>query len=74
MIHWGINALNHGSSIAVFKNEKLISLDVSHDDEIPSDIKLKALNYGGAPDRIYWYERPWIKKQDKFMRVSMILL
>jgi len=62
MIRWGINALNHGSSLAVFKNEKLISLDVSQDDEIPSEIKLKALNYGGAPDRIHWYERPWVKK------------
>ena len=62
MIRWGINALNHGSSLAVFKNDQLISLDVSHDDEIPSDIKLKALNYGGAPDCIHWYERPWVKK------------
>jgi len=62
MIAWGINALNHGSSLAVFKNEKLISLDVSHNDEIPNDIKLTALNYGGAPDRIFWYERPWVKK------------
>ena len=62
MIRWGINALNHGSSLAVFKDEKLISLDVSHEDEIPSDIKLTALNYGGAPDRIFWYERPWVKK------------
>ena len=62
MIQWGINALNHGSSLAVFKDEKLISLDVSHEDEIPSDIKLTALNYSGAPDRIFWYERPWVKK------------
>ena len=62
MIHWGINALNHGSSLAVFKDEKLISLDISHEDEIPSNIKLTALNYGGAPDRIFWYERPWVKK------------
>lgn len=62
MIRWGINALNHGSSLAVFKDERLVSLDVSHEDEIPSEIKLKALNYGGAPDRIHWYERPWVKK------------
>ena len=62
MIRWGINALNHGSSLAVFKDERLVSLDVSHENEIPSEIKLKALNYGGAPDRIHWYERPWVKK------------
>ena len=62
MIRWGINALNHGSSLAVFKDERLVSLDISHVDEIPSEIKLKALNYGGVPDRIHWYERPWVKK------------
>lgn len=62
MIRWGINALNHGSSLAVFKDERLVSLDISHEDELPSDIKVKALNYSGAPDRIHWYERPWVKK------------
>lgn len=62
MIRWGINALNHGSSLAVFRNDRLVSLDISQDDEIPSDVKLKALNYGGVPDRIHWYERPWVKK------------
>lgn len=53
MISWGINALNHGSSIAVF------------------DHGLKEFNFWpegninvpyGKPDRIYWYEQPWVKK------------
>lgn len=61
MIRWGITALNHGSSLAVFKNEKLWSLDTYKEDTLPSDIITRALGQG-APDRVYWYERPWIKK------------
>jgi len=61
MIHWGINALNHGSSLAVFKEGKLISQTTSAEDELSSRQTVPALNYG-SPDRIFWYERPWIKK------------
>ena len=61
MIAWGINALNHGSSLAVFKDQKLLSNKFSVDDELSSDIIYDALNCG-APDRIFWYEQPWLKK------------
>jgi len=61
MIHWGINALNHGSSLAVFKEGKLVSQTISKYDELDSSQTVPALNYG-SPDRIFWYERPWIKK------------
>jgi carbamoyltransferase len=61
MIAWGINALNHGSSLAVFKGGKLQSLANCQADELNSSDITRALHYG-APDRIYWYERPWIKK------------
>ena len=61
MINWGINALNHGSSLAVFKEGKLVLQTTSTDDEISSAQTVQALNYG-SPDRIFWYERPWIKK------------
>ena len=61
MILWGINALNHGSSLAVFKDGKLQSNDSDVHDELPSSIIVKALNHG-APDRLFWYERPWVKK------------
>jgi carbamoyltransferase len=61
MIHWGINALNHGSSLAVFKEGKLVSQTTSTEDELSSLQTVPALNYG-SPDRIFWYERPWIKK------------
>jgi carbamoyltransferase len=61
MIAWGINALNHGSSLAVFKDGKLISNKSSLNDELDPSAIFKALYHGG-PDRIFWYERPWLKK------------
>jgi carbamoyltransferase len=61
MISWGINALNHGSSLSVFRNNKLLSNEFHHSDELSHDILTNGLKYG-YPERIYWYERPWIKK------------
>jgi carbamoyltransferase len=61
MIAWGINALNHGSSLAVFNNGKLISNEFGASDELDSQIIRHALDHG-APDNLFWYERPWIKK------------
>jgi len=61
MIAWGINALNHGSSLAVIKEGKLVSNQSSLNDELEESSIFEALYHGG-PDRIFWYERPWIKK------------
>lgn len=61
MITWGINALNHGNSLAVFHNDKLISNVSGVSDELDTATISDALHQG-APDRIFWYERPWIKK------------
>jgi carbamoyltransferase len=61
MITWGINALNHGSSLAVFKDEKLVSNVFGKEDELNTSEITEALHLG-APDRIYWYENPWLKK------------
>jgi len=61
MIHWGINALNHGSSLAVFKEGKLISQTTSASDYIDSTTYCSALKHG-SPNHIFWYERPWLKK------------
>jgi len=61
MIMWGVNALNHGSSLAVFKDGSLWSNQTGVSDELDSKIITDALHVG-APDRIFWYERPWIKK------------
>lgn len=61
MNYWGISALNHGSSLAVFNSGELKSWQVSKEDKLPSDFITQSLNWGG-PDKIFWYERPWLKK------------
>jgi carbamoyltransferase len=61
MINWGINALNHGSSLAVFKDNVLISNTAGSSDELSSEIVRDALQHG-EPANIFWYEKPWLKK------------
>jgi carbamoyltransferase len=61
MIYWGINALNHGSSLAVFNNNKLVQFSTAEADQVRDLDTATALKLG-APNRIFWYERPWIKK------------
>jgi carbamoyltransferase len=62
MICWGVNALNHGSSIAVFKDGKYINNVISDKDELSPEMYKNFLEYQGTPDRIFWYENPWLKK------------
>ena len=61
MIQWGINALNHGHSVAVFKDGIFINNYTGTSVMLESPTVVTALGHG-APDRIYWYERPLVKK------------
>lgn len=61
MIVWGITALNHGSSIAVFENQQLIMHQQFRDDHLPLEVIEQAVAFG-RPSTVYWYERPLIKK------------
>jgi carbamoyltransferase len=61
MIVWGVNALNHGSSLAVFKDSILISNNFNKSDELSTETLQAALDIG-SPDRVFWYENPWHKK------------
>lgn len=61
MIHWGINALNHGSSLAVFQCDELIKFFTCSNDLLDASIVHQSLTYGG-PSNIFWYERPYLKK------------
>ena len=61
MINWGINALNHGHSIAVFKDGSYVNNYVGTSDILESATTVAALATG-SPDRIFWYENPWLKK------------
>ena len=71
MITWGINALNHDASIAVFDNDELKFWKRSSeytgqpgDDQLNSDLIRDSFKSAGdrGPDQIIWYERPWLKK------------
>lgn len=61
MKYWGINALNHGSSLAVFQDNTLISFETCKSDELDQSIIERAKGWGD-PETIYWYENPWKKK------------
>jgi carbamoyltransferase len=61
MILWGVNALNHGHSVAVFKDGQFVHNYIGTSDQLESSTTVPALGHG-SPDRIFWYERPWIKK------------
>ena len=58
MMYWGINALNHGSSLAIF-DSGLRRYEFFPEDTptLPDD-----LNSWEWPDRVFWYEQPWVKK------------
>lgn len=71
MITWGINALNHDASIAVvedgilkFWKRSAEYSNVKGDPELCNGLIYDAINAttGRGPDRIAWYERPWVKK------------
>jgi carbamoyltransferase len=62
MIAWGINALNHGSSLAVFKDGEFKGDIISKEDNLSPEMYKRFLEYYGTPDRIFWYEDPWLKK------------
>ena len=62
MIQWGINALNHGSSLAVFRNGEFIGDIINREDELSPHQWRTFLEHYGAPDRVFWYENPWVKK------------
>ena len=61
MIHWGINALNHGSSLSIVRDDELLFHKFDKSDELESSTLKSARNYGG-PTTVFWYERPWLKK------------
>tara|TARA_Y100001973_G_scaffold105127_1_gene177154 strand:- start:812 stop:2266 length:1455 start_codon:yes stop_codon:yes gene_type:complete len=64
----GINCLNHDAAISVIENGKILFAAHSerysrkkNDMHLNDDIIKEAFSYG-EPDKIAYYERPWIKK------------
>lgn len=64
MITWGINALNHDISVAVFEGSELKGFETVKGIDRESGIIRRALDAssGRGPNVIAWYERPWLKK------------
>lgn len=68
MITWGISANSHNAALAVFRDDDLIfASDSERYSKIKNDADLDksmlnevTVNYG-PPERIYWYENPYIK-------------
>jgi len=72
MISWGISANSHDAAIAVFDNGSLVFASHSerfsgkkNDRDLYSKLVLHAKQYG-PPDRVYWYERPFLKTLRQF--------
>lgn len=69
MIRWGISALAHDASLAVFDNDKLLFAShaerysgVKNDKWLNQKIIDDAKLVGGLPWEIHFYENTWIKK------------
>ena len=68
MINWGISANSHDAALAVFADEKLVFAShserfsgIKNDPDLHQELIDYARERWGNPDRIYWYERPFVK-------------
>lgn len=68
MITWGWSGMSHDASLAVFTDDGLEFAAhserysrIKNDPNLHSDLISEALTWG-HPDRIYFYERSWLKK------------
>ena len=68
MITWGISANSHNGAVAVFKDDKLVFASeterwsgVKNDPDLDSNLNFYLNNASLTPDRVIWYERPFLK-------------
>lgn len=74
MITWGISGNSHNAALAVFADEKLVFASeterfsgVKNDPHLNKEIiQYAAENFGGYPDQICWYEKPFLKTIRQF--------
>ena len=67
MITWGISGNSHDAALAVFVDQHLVFAShserysgIKNDRDLCRDLVIAAKRYGN-PDKIYWYERPFLK-------------
>ena len=56
----GITLINDGEIVFAAHSERYSKR--KHDSELNAEILADCFAYGGIPDRIAYYERPWLKK------------
>jgi carbamoyltransferase len=68
MITWGIVANSHDASLAVFDNNALVWAGlakdfsgIEHDPDLNVGLVEYARAHWGVPDKVVWYERPFLK-------------
>lgn len=68
MITWGISANSHNAALAVFNNNNLVFASeserfsrVKNDPNLTWDLTRYAKVRWGVPEKIIWYEKPWLK-------------
>ena len=68
MIKWGWSGMSHDAALAVMKDDELVYAShaerysrVKNDKNLHQDQIDEALEYG-YPDKVYYYETPWLKK------------
>ena len=72
MISWGISANSHNAALAVFNDHDLLFASESerfskfkNDPNLHHSLLTYTLKFG-EPEKIYWYERPWLKTIRQF--------
>lgn len=69
MITWGISANSHNAALAVFNQNQLVFASdserfsgIKNDPNLSLSLVDHAIHkYGGYPDRVCWYEKPFLK-------------
>ena len=64
----GINALNHDASITLIEDNKILFAahaerysGIKNDSNLNKEM-FEDMEQYGTPDKVVWFERPWIKK------------
>ena len=67
MISWGISAGTHDAALAVVEGKEILFAShserfsgIKNDAHLNPETIIEAKKYG-EPDRVYWYENPWLK-------------
>lgn len=68
MIKWGWSGMSHDAALAVMDDDKVVYAShgerysrIKNDKNLHQDQINEALEYG-YPDKVYYYEKPWLKK------------